>query len=201
MSTRKIVGITGGIGSGKSEVTAYLRRLGYTVICADEVSRQIVMPGEPGHAAIESEYGERFFGRDKTLDRKRLAAYVFADEKRVERLNRLMHPLIVARIFQQAYNKNGLVFIDAALLIQTGMTDSVDVVWVVVADKQLRVRRVMQRDGCTEEEVRQRIDKQMSDHDMIAYADAVIDNSGTKQVLHMQVDKLLKRLEHAEEER
>ena len=199
MSARTIVGITGGIGSGKSEVTAYLRYLGYTVICADEVSREIAMPGEPGHAAIRETMGGRFFHSDGTLDRKKLAAYVFADEDRVKQLNTLLHPLVVARIFALARAQSGIVFIDAALLIQTHMHEEVDAVWVVTADKELRIPRVMRRDGCTEEDVRQRIDRQMSDHDMIAYADAVIDNSSTKQALRMQVDKMLNKLEHAED--
>ena len=196
---RTIVGITGGIGSGKSEVTAYLRRLGYTVICADEVSREIAMPGEPGHAAIRETMGGRFFRSDGTLDRKKLAAYVFADEERVVQLNALLHPLVVARIFALARGCSGIVFIDAALLIQTHMHEKVDAVWVITADKDLRIRRVVRRDECTEEDVRQRIDKQMSDHDMIAYADAVIDNSSTRKALHMQVDKLLSKMKYAED--
>ena len=200
MSARYIVGITGGIGSGKSEVTTYLRHRGYTVICADEVSRDIVKSGEPGHAAILQTLGNRFFHSDGSLDRKKLAAYVFANEDRVAQLNSLLHPMIVTRIFELVRTHRGIVFIDAALLIQTNMHEEVDAVWVIVADKTLRISRVIQRDGCTEIDVRQRIDSQMSDHDMIAYADAVIDNSSTMQELHKQVDKLLSKLEHAEDE-
>jgi len=191
MSARYIIGITGGIGSGKSAVTEYLRSKGHTVICADEVSRQVVMPGQPGNDAIRQALGDDFFDDDGMLDRKKLGAYVFEDSQRVLQLNSLLHPIIVARIFETAQAQDGVVFIDAALLIQADMTPRVDRVWVVAADKDMRIRRVMARDKCTEQDVLRRMDNQMSDFDLIAYADDVIDNSGGLTELYAQIDRLL----------
>jgi dephospho-CoA kinase len=187
------IGITGGIGSGKSEVTRYLRSLGEYVICADEVSRQIVKPGEEGSIALRHVFGDEIFLADGSLDRKKLAAEVFTDEERLQALNHTLHPLILARIDKQAKLQKGRIFIDAALLIQTGMHKTVDYIWLVVADRQTRVERVMKRDGLTAQEVERRIESQLSDDEMKPFADEIIDNSGSIDAMHRRVDELLKQ--------
>ncbi len=192
--SRKLIGITGGIGAGKSVVTGYLRHLGYTVVCADEVSRKITMQGQPGYGVLKKWLGDAFFHEDGKLNRKQLADYVFGDAARTQQLNDLLHPLIVRRVFELADEAAGrCVFVDAALLIQAGMHKKTDRVWVVIADKDIRLRRVSHRDGCSENDVVRRMTRQMSDDEMSAYADAVIDNSGTIDALHTKVDELLAR--------
>ncbi len=187
------IGITGGIGSGKSEVVKHLRSLGKYVICADEVSRQVVMPGEVGAAALRRVFGSSFFLDDGSLDRKKLADEVFSNDDRLDLLNKTLHPLILQRIEQYAQQGQGPVFIDAALLIQTGMHKTVDVVWLVVAKKSTRIARVVKRDGLSAAEVKRRIDSQISDETMAAYADEIIQNNSSISELKIRVDELLKK--------
>jgi len=188
------IGITGGIGSGKSEVTRYLRSLGEYVICADEVSKQIVEPGEEGSRALRKVFGDSFFLENGKLDRKKLAAEVFNDDKGLKLLNDTLHPLILKRIDSLAESHNGRVFIDAALLIQTGMHTTVDRIWLVLANLQTRVKRVMRRDDLTAKEVERRIKSQLSNEDMMPYADEIIDNSGSIDALHRRIDELINNL-------
>jgi len=187
------IGITGGIGSGKSEVTRYLRSLGEYVICADEVSKQLVAPGEAGNTALRQVFGDSYFLEDGTLNRKKLADEVFGHAERLTTLNNVLHPLIVARIDMLAGAQINRVFIDAALLVETGMYQSVDKVWLVVADIQTRVKRIMHRDGLTAGEIERRIKSQLSDTQRMPYADEIIDNSGSLRALKKRVDALLNR--------
>lgn len=191
------IGITGGIGSGKSEVTRYLRSLGEYVICADEVTKQIVEPGGEGAQALRRVFGDGIFHENGKLDRKTLAADVFNDDERLKLLNDTLHPLILAHIEKLAKTIEGRVFIDAALLIQTGMHKTVDRIWLLVADKKSRVERVMKRDGLTAQEVKRRIKSQLSDEEMKPYVDEIVDNSGSIEALQRRVDDLLKQPKNA----
>jgi dephospho-CoA kinase len=192
-----LIGITGGIGSGKSEVTKYLRSLGEYVICADEVSRQIVMTGEEGAMALRLAFGDGVFLKDGSLNRKKLADEVFSNDKRLELLNDTLHPLILKRIDCLAQQKQGRVFIDAALLIQTGMYKTVDIIWLVVAGLNTRIARVVKRDGLSAAEVEQRIKGQISDEEMSQFADVIIRNDGSLSALKRDVDGLLNTLKNA----
>lgn len=186
-----VIGITGGIGSGKSEVTRYLRSLGERVICADEVSRQVVEPGEPGAQAIKQAFGEMFFNSDGTLNRKMLASHVFADKSLTKKLNDTLHPIIIKRVIDKASEINGRVFLDVALLIQSGMHKTVDHVWLVTADLDTRIKRVKKRDNADEKSVLRRIENQLSDTEMSSYADEIIENNGSLKELHKRIDELL----------
>ncbi len=190
---KKLIGITGGIGAGKSAVTNDLRARGELVICADETAKAVAEPGQPGAAVLREAYGESFFLPDGKLNRKQLAAHVFGHPERVARLNSLLHPVIIETMFEQASRHNGRVFLDAALLIQAGMHEKVDYVWLVVADMETRIRRVMLRDSASREDVIRRIESQMSDDDMKRYADEVIENNGTLQQLHVRINDLLEK--------
>ena len=187
------IGITGGIGSGKSAVSAYLRSLGETVLCADEAARQVVEPGQEGAEAIREVFGDGFFLPDGTLNRKALAREVFADEEKRKRLEAILHPLIIAHIERQAEGIER-VFIDAALLMQMGMHKKMDAVWLVTSDLKTRIARVKNRDGLNETDVLQRIESQPTDEWMMQYADKIIKNDGELADLHMQIDRLLKQL-------
>lgn len=191
-----LIGITGGIGSGKSVVTRYLRNRGETVLCADEISRQVTEPGEPGAAAIMKAYGNAYFLPNGMIDRKKLSDFVFGNAERIAQLNRLLHPIIIKCIFDQAANCSYRVFIDAALMIQAGMHKKIDYLWLVVSDIETRIQRVMQRDKTPREKVIQRINSQMSDEEMSAFADEIIDNNGTLADLYKTLDELLKKPEY-----
>lgn len=187
------IGITGGIGSGKSEITRYLRSLGEYVICADEVSKQIVKPDEEGSRALRQAFGDTFFLKNGELDRNKLAAEVFNNKECLKLLNDTLHPLILKHIDKLAKRQSGRVFVDAALLIQTGMYKTVDRIWLVVADTQTRVKRVMKRDDLAAKDVERRIKSQLSDEDMKPYADEIIDNSGSIDALHRRIDDLIQK--------
>ena len=190
MSNLKI-GITGGIGSGKSEISRYLTSIGEHVICADEVARLVVQPGEQGNHAIRLMFGEQYFFEDDVLNREMLAKHVFSDQSNLALLNNILHPVIVEYILNQADSLSGRVFIDAPLLIQTGLHKETNFVWLVIADMEARVKRVMMRDGISESDVKQRIASQMSDQEMAEFADEIIDNSGSIENLHQKINSLL----------
>lgn len=192
-----LIGITGGIGAGKSAVTHDLRGRGETVICADETARLVVEPNKPGSAALRQAFGDAFFLPDGVLDRRKLASHVFGHPERVDRLNGLLHPLIITSMFEKAKMVSGRVFLDAALLIQSGMHTRLDYVWLVVADMETRIRRVMARDSVSREDVLGRINSQMSDDAMKRYASEVIINNGTIDELHQVIGGLLKKPEYS----
>lgn len=188
---RILIGITGGIGSGKSEISAYLKQLGEQVICADEVAREIVQPGETGYEAVRSNFGEEFLLPDGTLDRKKLARRVFEYPEDLERLNSLLHPLILNHIWDKVSSMSGRIFIDAALLIETGMQNHMDYVWVVTADLETRIRRVMKRNSVARVAVENRIMNQMDDAQRLKFASEIIDNKSSLSELHKNIDRLL----------
>jgi dephospho-CoA kinase len=195
---RMVIGITGGIGAGKSAVTDYLRRLGEYVICADEVAREVVQPGSEGANAIRAEFGEEYFLPDGALDRAKLSGFVFENPERLKRLNGILHPRIISAVWDKAEKREGRVFVDAPLLIETGMYEKADFVWVVTADRETRIRRVMRRDGVDRDAVEKRMENQTDDAHRIRYADEVIDNSNGLQELHRKIDHLLQKYQNCE---
>jgi dephospho-CoA kinase len=195
---RILIGITGGIGSGKSVVTEYLRQRGEHVICADEVAREVVQPGSRGAAAVRAEFGDAYFRPDGSLDRAKLAERVFEDSESVKRLNGILHPIIIEAIWEKASEQHGRVFIDAPLLIETGMHKRTDYVWIVIANRETRIRRVMQRDGAAREAVERRMENQTDDAQRVRFADEVIDNRFGLKELWQKVESLLEKKEYNE---
>ncbi len=198
MRNNILIGLTGGIGSGKSTVSDYLSSLGENVICADAVSRQVTEPEQAGAKAIRREFGDGMFLADGTLDRQRLADSVFSDKKKLERLNGILHPIIIDNMFLEASKKSGRVFLDAALLIQTGMHKKTDYVWLVTADIKARIERVIQRDGLEYSKIRKRMENQLPDKDMVCFTDEIIQNNGSIPDLYSKVDELLKKSRYQE---
>jgi dephospho-CoA kinase len=190
---RILIGITGGIGSGKSEVSAYLRQRSEQVICADEAAREVVQKGENGSDALRIAFGSAYFLPDGSLNRIKLAQRVFEQPEDLKQLNGLLHPLIIQSIWDKALKLEGRVFIDAALLIETEMHIKMDYVWVVTAEMETRICRVMKRDGVAREAVEKRIINQMDDAQRLKFADEIIDNSSSLEALYRQIDYLLKR--------
>ena len=194
----KLIGLTGGIASGKSAVTSMLRDKGYHVLDLDQIARDVVQPGTPGLAKLVDEFGAGYLKLDGSLDRKRLANLVFNDKKELARLDNLMGPLLWGEVERRRENlkrvAGDVAFLDAALLIEKDMHKDVDVVLLVTAPVEERVRRAMTRDKTTEKQVRSRMAAQMSDDEKRTYADYVIDNTGTLENLRHQVTAVLRKI-------
>ena len=177
-----LVGLTGGIATGKSMVDAVLRELGAVIIDADVLAREVVEPGEPALAEIAAEFGSGVLGPDGRLDRKALGAVVFADPGRRRKLEAMTHPRIRER-FQQtidaltAENFRGLVFFDAPVMIESGNYRNMDRLVVVVTDEATQLARLMARDGVDRDEALRKIRSQMPLSEKAKLADYVIDNS------------------------
>lgn len=181
------IGLTGGIGSGKSTVARMFADLGADVIDADAIAREVVEPGTPGLAALVQEFGEGILDGNG-LDRAALAQIVFEDPGARQRLNAIIHPLIGARTAElMAALPDGAILIhDVPLLAELNLQDAYDLVVVVDAPDELRVTRLMER-GLTEEDARARIATQATREQRLAVADVVIDNSGDLAQLREQV--------------
>jgi dephospho-CoA kinase len=184
------IGLTGGIGSGKSTVSALLAQHGAVVVDADRIAREVVEPGTPGLAAIVEAFGSGVLTPDGALDRPALAAVVFADPGARRTLDGIVHPLVRARgrELEAGAPPGSVVVHDVPLLVETGQASSYDLVVVVLADEETRVARLVQR-GLTAEDARARIAVQATDEQRRAAADVVLDNTGTPEELARQVDR------------
>ena len=184
------IGLTGGIGSGKSTVSRLLGEHGAVVVDADVIAREVVAPGTQGLAAIVEAFGPTVLAADGSLDRPGLAAVVFADPEARRRLDGIVHPLVRARAgeLEAAAPADAVVVHDVPLLAETGQGSSYDLVVVVEADPAVRVARLVQR-GLTADDARARIAVQATDEQRRAIADVVLDNSGTPEQLAEQVDR------------
>jgi len=186
------VGLTGGIGSGKSEVSARLGERGAVVIDADKIAREVVEPGTPGLAAVVAEFGEDVLLPDGALDREKVGRIVFADAERLAALNAIVHPLVGERMqeLMDAAPAGAVVVYDVPLLAENGLAPMYDEVVVVDAPEETQLDRLVARRGMTEEDARARMANQASRDERRAVATHVIDNSGTLDDLKAQVDAL-----------
>lgn len=186
------IGLTGGIGSGKSTVAALLAEHGAVVIDADQIARDLVEPGEPALAALVTEFGPRILQADGSLSRGELARLAFSDPVATERLNAIMHPLIGAESARRmaAGPSDGVVVYDMPLLVEAGQRDLVDLVVVVDVPEEIQVDRAVRQRGLDEEDVRRRMEVQAVREDRLAVADVVIDNSGDLAATRAQVEAL-----------
>lgn len=186
------VGLTGGIGSGKSTVAGRLAEHGATVIDADRLAREVVAPGTDGLAEVAAEFGDRVLAGDGSLDRAALAATVFADEAARKRLNAILHPRIGARTAEltAAAPPDAVIVHDVPLLVEGGMAPAYHLVLVVHADVEARVRRLAEGRGMAEADARARIATQADDEARRAVADVWLDNSGTPDTVLAEVDAL-----------
>jgi dephospho-CoA kinase len=192
-----LVGLTGGIASGKSTVSAMLAEQGAEVIDADHIARQVVMPGTPAWCKIRDHFGPGVLHPDGHIDRQALADIVFADKSKLALLNEITHPAIFARIADRLESHHGqdvVVVLDAALLIEAGLAEGVDVVIVVHSPREIQVERLAAK-GVGQTDARNRIASQLEPEKRLARADIVIDNSGSLEDLGRQVDKIWKELQ------
>jgi dephospho-CoA kinase len=186
------VGLTGGIASGKSTVSAILRELGAVVIDADALAREVVEKGTPGLAAVVEEFGEELLTPEGDLDRAAMGALVFADESARRRLEAIVHPLVFERIVDlETHAPPGSVVVhDIPLLAESGRADTFDAVIVVDAPPEVQVERMVRDRQWTEDEARARIAAQARPEDRRAIATYVVENTGTLDDLHNEVEKI-----------
>ena len=185
------IGLTGGIGSGKSTVARMLEDLGAVVIDADQVSRELVEPGMPALAELVEAFGPQILREDGSLNRGLLAQIAFASPQATARLNAIMHPRIASESARRIQAADGSVVVyDMPLLVETGQRDVVDVVIVVDVPEDEQVRRAVELRGMDPVDVRRRIQAQASRQQRRAVADYVIDNSGTLDETRAQVSAI-----------
>ena len=188
-----LVGLTGGIGSGKSTVARLLEKRGAVVFDADLLAREAVAPGTPGHAAVIERFGADVLAPGGELDREALASIVFADPSARRDLEQIVHPE-VRRLFaegSEAYrDTDRVVVFSAPLLVESGMHTAFEILVVVSATVATQIERLMRQRGMSEASIRSRIDAQAPLEDKAAVADFIVDNEGTVDELESQVERL-----------
>lgn len=190
----KYIGITGGIASGKSAVGDYLAGLGYPVIDADLIAREVVEPGTETLKALGDHFGPAILSPDGQLDRQALAAAIYADDQKREALNQIIHPAIDREMHRQmaAAEAQPLVFLMVPLLYETGFQKHCDEVWLVTVSRATQLDRLMARDDIDPAYADRKIQAQMADADRLAYGPRLIHNDGDLPALYRQVDALLR---------
>ncbi|WP_030197873.1 dephospho-CoA kinase [Streptomyces sp. NRRL S-87] len=183
------VGLTGGIGAGKSEVSRLLAGYGAVVVDADRIAREVVEPGTPGLAAVVAAFGESVLAPDGTLDRPKLGAIVFADQEKLRTLNGIVHPLVGARSaeLEAAAGPDAIVVHDVPLLTENGLAPLYDLVVVVDAAPETQLARLIAHRGMAEDEAKARMAAQATREQRLAVADVVIDNDGPLAALEPRV--------------
>ena len=195
----KVIGITGGIGSGKSTVLEYLRMVHQArVIQADEIGHQVMEPGEECYAAICSLFGLGILNPDGQINRKELAGIVFNDKTRLEQLNAIVHPAVKKRTRElvEEMRKEGaaLCLVEAALLLEAGFDEFCDETWYIYADPEVRIQRLMEYRHETREKALRVMKQQLSDEYFRRHTDFTIDNSDNFDITKMQIESRLETL-------
>lgn len=195
----KVIGLTGGTGSGKSVVSKSLAEAGAVIVDADQIAHEIILKGKPAYQEIIAYYGSGILDEDGNIIRKKLGEIVFNDGEKLAFLNQCTHKYICAEVDRQiaAAKEAGTaiaIVLDAPLLLEAGLEQVCDWVWVVYADLEVRAQRVMARDGVTYELAKARIANQKSWEEYKQAADTVIDNSKDLAYLQGQLSELLKKI-------
>lgn len=195
----KVIGLTGGIGSGKSTVSRFLGEMGAVVLDADKVGHQAYQPGTETWKELVAAFGEDIVAPDSTIDRRKLGAIVFADPEALAHLNRIMHPrmfdMMKARIEEYRGQGTEVVVLEAAILLEANWTPLVDEVWVTVASESIVVQRTRERTGLPEEQIKARIRSQLSNEERSQQAKVVITNDGDLEELRVKVEELWQELQ------
>ncbi len=186
------VGLTGGVGSGKSTVSALLAELGAVVIDADQLAREVVAKGTPGLAAVVEAFGESLLTDDGELDRPAMGALVFADEEKRRQLESIVHPLVFERYaaLEAQADPDDVVVHDIPLLAESGRGEDFDAVVVVDVPDEVRIERMVRDRGWTREDAESRIAAQATREERLAIATHVVDNSGSREALRERVAAL-----------
>ena len=197
----RVIGLTGGTGSGKSTVSAYLKKRGCCIIDADEIARQLTSPGGEALDPIREKFGDSVFYDDGTLDRKKLGNIVFKDEEKLKILEEITTKIVIRKITDKMHQMKesgyeGIVILDAPLLFEFGMEGLADENWLVICDRERRIKRLENRDGLSRREITDRMANQLSDEKKMDMADQSIDNSGSIDDLYCKIDQLIERIKN-----
>lgn len=176
-----VIGLTGGIASGKSTISSILKEFGASIVDADLIGRSVVQKGEKAYNEIVQCFGDGILMPNGEINRKKLGHMVFSDHIKLEKLNSITHPEIINRIKEKVeeYRSEGakVIVIDAAILIETGLSSYCDSIWLVSVDKETQLNRLMERDKFTYIDGLKRINAQYSREEKAQFADVIIDNS------------------------
>lgn len=194
----KIIGLTGGIATGKSTVSQFLKQKGFDIIDADQIARYLVAKGSECLVQITQTFGEEILLPDGELNRKKLGNIIFNDEQQKAKLDKIMQPAIFQEIqneLQKRFNiHQKIVFIDMPLLIEMGYLSIVDEVWLVYTNSNVQLERLMTRDNLSKEQALSRIQSQLPIEDKIQYSDIIIDNNYDMLKLSQQVDNITDKM-------
>lgn len=192
------IGLTGGVGSGKSTVSSYMHELGIPVIDGDKLAREAVIPGSRAMAEMRKAFGPHIFLPDGSLNRLKMGEIVFNDEEKRQKLNSVIHPFIWHRTREELIRAQEegfpVVVLDMPLLLEISWQLRVEEVWLVEVPLEVQIARVISRDGFTREQVMERIGKQMPTTNKMNYADVIIDNSRSVEDTRRQVREALKHV-------
>ncbi|MAG14768.1 MAG: dephospho-CoA kinase [Dehalococcoidales bacterium] len=195
----KVIGLTGGIGSGKSTIAQFLAELGAVIINADEVGHEVSQSGTDVWREVVAAFGSQVITHDKVIDREKLATIIFNDAEARVKLNRIMHPPIYRMVRAQIdrYRRQGIkvVVLEAPLLLEVGWTSLVDEVWVTTTDETKVLERLRKRSGLSESAARARIRSQLPSKERIKHTDVAIDNDGNLAELKIKVEELWENLQ------
>ena len=196
----KLIGLTGGIASGKSTTSNYLKDKGYIVLDADVYAKKIMEPGQVAYENIVNYFGPEIVNEDRTINRKALGNLVFNNKDKLKQLNQFTHPEVkrLMREDQDKYLSDNHVFLDIPLLFENNRHEMCDLVITVYVTYENQLDRLMSRNGFTEEEAKSRIASQMDLEEKKNRSDIVFDNNATKEALYKQIDGFLSKLENAE---
>lgn len=194
----KIIVLTGGIATGKSTVSRYLIQKGYPVIDSDKIARQVVEPGSKGLEQLVTQFGMKILTENGELNRQVFGDMIFGRQDLILQVNQILHPLIFEAMESaiQSYRNQGqaLVFLDIPLYYEVNKTYQEDQVWLVYVPEDVQFDRLQKRNHLDNEQVKQRIQSQLSIEEKLKLADVIIDNQGTVEDLYHQVDRLLEKI-------
>ena len=190
-----LIGLTGNIGSGKSLAASYFKELGAYIIDADLISRKLVVPHQPAWEEIVDKFGNEYLNPDKTLNRSKLAVEAFQSDKKRHALEVILHHRVIAEekkiyLDHQKIDPEAVVIIDSALLIESQNYKNVNKVIIVQSTQELQIQRVMSRDGESCASAKNRLKSQMSLEEKLNYADYILDNTSSRNILKTQVHRL-----------
>ena len=190
-----LIGLTGGIASGKSTVIQYIRYQGYPVIDADKLGHKVLE-----YSKVIEKFGKGILNKDKTVNRLILGGIVFSDPSKLKALNEISHPIIAEMVLKEfksivSKDSKGTVFLEAALLIEANWYNKCHHIWVITLEAAEASRRLQKRDGLSESEARSRLESQLTAKERLAYADVVLHNDGSRKDLLTQTQRALEELQ------
>ena len=197
-----LIGLTGGISSGKSTVLQHLRQAGYSVIDADKLGHKVLEQGNLGYNKVVKSFGNEILNPDGSVNRTALGRIVFVDAEKLKQLNEISHPIIAEMIqneFEESVSDSngGIVFLEAALLIEANWYKVCGHIWVVSLDPTVALSRLKKRDNLSETEAKLRVGAQLDQEERLAYADVVLQNEGTHEELFTQTQQALQELKQS----